>query len=697
MRRFLPSLFQSETQSTRTQLGLQSLESREVPASVQLQLVSANNFTLFVNGDTAGEVIELRSSASNRTEVISNGQVIAPFTDVPIRTVMVNGNDLADDAVISGTQSGVTNRVNVYNFDEVTVGAINKSGTFSLASIRSEVSVGVNANSELNILGDADTTGKNVLVQQNAVFGLAPVPVRFNLASGIKTELTMRTGAGNDTVTIDGTFSGGAIGLRVSTNGGQDTFNVERNSTILRLNGGDGNDTFNIAPAAHHLGNVDKMLILNGELGTNSLVVHDENRGLSQTTYDATFSVEPQGNRLTVNQLNLQSGETDSAVVAYNAMQSIRFLAPTAAGASEIDVLATPEGVDTVIESGRASEVRVGGGRMDGIEGNVTVNRTDFGGRLILDDTAETEFRTTRLNANSVDASAGLVSFDDNTKFVDLRLGSGLDYVITEAYRTGGGRYVVDTGEGGVLQGVDTGNNWAISGPGQGSVNGSSLEFQNVEVLQGGDGNDHFRFVTEAASILNIHDNSPDPNSFDTIDYSLLGTAVDVDLTAERGSRVGTNLSGQLTGIEAVFGSQANDLLTGSAGANVLLGVGGDDTIAGGGGRDILVGGTGADDLSNGNFETIYVAGNATNFTTFQWESLRKEWTRTDATYQNRVNHIRNGGGFNGGTVLNGATIANDNAPDIVRAGAALDLIFRHGADVLDPNRPQTPGEIVNM
>jgi Ca2+-binding RTX toxin-like protein len=80
----------------------------------------------------------------------------------------------------------------------------------------------------------------------------------------------------------------------------------------------------------------------------------------------------------------------------------------------------------------------------------------------------------------------------------------------------------------------------------------------------------------------------------DTAIYEEGAVGVTVNLTT--GTGTGGNAQGDvLLGIENIYGSQFNDVLTGSAGANVLRGFNGADVLRGAAGADTLDGGGGVD------------------------------------------------------------------------------------------------------
>ncbi|GKX62264.1 hypothetical protein SOASR032_08330 [Pragia fontium] len=78
----------------------------------------------------------------------------------------------------------------------------------------------------------------------------------------------------------------------------------------------------------------------------------------------------------------------------------------------------------------------------------------------------------------------------------------------------------------------------------------------------------------------------------DTIDYSLLNAAVNVDLSTGKANK-GANGTDTLSSFENITGTQYADVLKGDNGSNVIRGGGGDDILIGLGGNDTLIGGDG--------------------------------------------------------------------------------------------------------
>jgi Ca2+-binding RTX toxin-like protein len=104
-----------------------------------------------------------------------------------------------------------------------------------------------------------------------------------------------------------------------------------------------------------------------------------------------------------------------------------------------------------------------------------------------------------------------------------------------------------------------------------------------ADIIQGGSGSDWARYHSSSAAVtVNLY----------------VGTQSGGDAQGDK-----------LAGIENIFGSNFNDILTGDGGNNflrgyggndILIGAGGNDTLHGEDGNDLLIGGTGADILNGG-------------------------------------------------------------------------------------------------
>lgn len=130
-----------------------------------------------------------------------------------------------------------------------------------------------------------------------------------------------------------------------------------------------------------------------------------------------------------------------------------------------------------------------------------------------------------------------------------------------------------------------------------------------------------------------------------------------------------------------LYGDAGNDRLKGGSGNNVLMGGVGDDLLVGGSGRDLIIGGAGADRIVGNASDDILIAG-LTAFDTSHSAlcAIMDEWTRTDQTYTQRVDHLRYGGGLNGSIKLDtegsDATVFDDGAADILTGSSGTDWFF---------------------
>jgi Ca2+-binding RTX toxin-like protein len=192
----------------------------------------------------------------------------------------------------------------------------------------------------------------------------------------------------------------------------------------------------------------------------------------------------------------------------------------------------------------------------------------------------------------------------------------------------------------------------------------------------------------------------------DTVFYGDSSEGVAVNLATGRG--VGGSAEGDiLISIENVFGSNFNDLLTGTSGANRLHGGEGNDVIKGGGGNDYLDGGNGNDILQTGSFGTSTLVGGAGDDTfkgtggsdvligglgndTVDYShymygvtiKLGKDWPSWASGYE--TPHIE----FDSIENLNGSPfndlLVGDDYTNVLRGLGGLDvLVGGHGADIM--------------
>jgi Ca2+-binding RTX toxin-like protein len=141
----------------------------------------------------------------------------------------------------------------------------------------------------------------------------------------------------------------------------------------------------------------------------------------------------------------------------------------------------------------------------------------------------------------------------------------------------------------------DAGNDTLSGGAGDDNLFGGA----GNDSLVGGNGDDYIQGGAGADTI-------DGGNGVDWAAYDDATSGVTVNLTLTTAQNTGGGGVDKLVGVENVYGSAFNDVLTGSAGDNTLVGDAGDDVLSGGVGDDFLVGGLGNDIIDGGDgFDTV--------------------------------------------------------------------------------------------
>ena len=180
-------------------------------------------------------------------------------------------------------------------------------------------------------------------------------------------------------------------------------------------------------------------------------------------------------------------------------------------------------------------------------------------------------------------SATGIVNFSGIENLVggsDPTPGRGVDIFEFEAAGSISG--LIDGGAGDdVIIGPDLVNSWTLDGADAGTLNGATATFVGIENLSGGELADTFT-VQAAGSLSGILyggvNTSDEP--VDTLDFSLLGTAVTVDLWAATASAGAATVVGEIAGIDDLIGTgSADDLLkgTGEAGDVIVWTIDGPD------------------------------------------------------------------------------------------------------------------------
>jgi Ca2+-binding RTX toxin-like protein len=163
------------------------------------------------------------------------------------------------------------------------------------------------------------------------------------------------------------------------------------------------------------------------------------------------------------------------------------------------------------------------------------------------------------------------------------------------------------------------------------------------------------------------------------------------------GSNDWVQLAGAISNQAWLYGDDGDDYLNLGNGGGISFGGNGDDHLVGGTSRDILVGGDGGDRLVGNSGDDLMIASSSLYDDRFTrpdheaaWCAIYHEWSRTDHTYQQRVDNIFDGSGTvdrdNGPYFLNTSTVIDDNDEDKLTGSAALDWFFANlaGSGVRD-------------
>jgi Ca2+-binding RTX toxin-like protein len=228
-------------------------------------------------------------------------------------------------------------------------------------------------------------------------------------------------------------------------------------------------------------------------------------------------------------------------------------------------------------------------------------------------------------------------------------------------------------------------NTWKVTAHNAGALNGT-FNFSGVENLTGGTAADIFQ-ISNGVTVSGKIDGG---GGGDWLDESAYLTPVTVDLALG----TATGATGGIANIRNVIGGAGGNTLTGNAAGNVLVGGAGADTIKGGSGRSVLIGGKGADRVTGGSSDDVII-GNSTSYDHNEaaLASILAEW-QSASTYAQRINHLKLGGGLNGGnTLLLGVTVPSDLAADVLAGGAGSDWFLK---DALDSITDLSATEIVN-
>ena len=218
------------------------------------------------------------------------------------------------------------------------------------------------------------------------------------------------------------------------------------------------------------------------------------------------------------------------------------------------------------------------------------------------------------LGNDLVDGGAGI----DSLTYSDIAGGVTVDLAITTAQNTGAGG--IDTllnienlvgGLGANKLYGNAGDNTITGGAagdlidgraGNDTINGAA----GNDSLYGGDGNDR---LSADVTIELGNDYVDGGAGVDLIDYVGAAGGITLDLQIATAQNTGGAGIDTILNVESVYGSQFDDVITGTSGANNLFGAVGNDRLTGLGGNDVLDGFTGSDIVSGGDGNDVVAGG----------------------------------------------------------------------------------------
>jgi hypothetical protein len=248
--------------------------------------------------------------------------------------------------------------------------------------------------------------------------------------------------------------------------------------------------------------------------------------------------------------------------------------------------------------------------------------------------------------------------------------GLGNDTIVLQDLLPGIGVTVSGGGGNTTLVGPSGPNTWNITSSDAGILD-DAVKFSAVQNLTGGGVSDTFSFA-DGQGVDGTIDGS---TGVATLDYSAYTGNVYVNL--QTGEATGT---GGIANIVNVTGGNG-------PGYNILVGNGG-NTLNGNNARSLLIGGSLPSVLLGGSDDNILIGG------TTDWDTDRTalvaimaEWSQTDVSYADRVDHLLNGGGLADPYLLNNSTVHGNGGGNTLTGGTGLSLYFGNpNSDVTDWN-----------
>jgi hypothetical protein len=574
-------------------------------------------------------------------------------------------------------------------FQQVLVGSNANYAAGTLAGINGPVQVynsNPNGSSNLTLDDSLDVTARTAVLYQYAVAGLSPAPIEWAgsaSATGGVTQLKILGSAAGSTYTVTSTPVL-YFGTNLKTGTGNDVVNIQGTAGSLYLYNNGGSDAVVVGSKAPStsggtLAGIGGFVYVYGA-GSTALVVDDSGDTAVRTP---TLT----GVRLT--------GLSPQPIYFGGGVTSLTVNGGSAA--DTYDVEATPAGMTTTLNGGPANDtflvcptyqvldaiagplaINAGGGAAN------TVTITDTSAAAAHAYTVTGDTGLSRGSAAPITYTA-VKSVAVNGGVVGGNVFNVAAAPVAVALKLNGG------GTSDTLIGPSANETWIISGANAGNL-GSKVLFTAMQNLEGGTGNDTFKF-TASGSVDGFITGGGGMNK---LDYSADGGSyVGVNLASGAASRIHGGASGGFYQIQS---------LVGSTGYDTLLGPNADTTwtisSAGGGkagtvsfsGFEELVGGAGVSVFKfTGSGSIDMIVGGPAPAGTGNWLDYsaltvpvtvnleNNSATRVGGGVAGRVFSIQNVHGSNGGSLL----IGNGQGNILIGGTGADTLLGGSGASIL--------------